>query len=777
MIKISDEFKEAWLQGHQKYIQLDFSDGTSLADNDVVGESLKIEQSLCTEEQLVFGLVASSKFTVQVYNAGKRYVGLSVTPQLAAFENGQYYIMSFGTYKIAEDKRSDDRNYRTITAYDALYDVVGEDYAEWYNGFYNSLLDKTGSGKCTLREFRDAFFDHIGVEQVETSLLNDDAVTVGKNDVETFSGSDIIRCICEPNGAFGFLNYDGKFQYVQTSSNAPLFPDPKLFPSESIFPGGEEFEFIGSGDANSKPSSIIYEDFYTHEITQAKWRETDRNADVVYGEDGNCYEFQDNYLFYEVTEDALRGIAKNFVDNSAFFWYVPSKIHIRGRPWIQLGDLIAVNDGKDSVMFPVLSRTFSGVTATYDDFEAKGTEYFAYSANSLGRTIADFEHYNGTTEVRLQKNEEDITAEVVRARGSEEELAARIKIEADRITQEVSARQGADETLKSTIEQTAQGLTVEISKRTTEDDVHTLISADASSIRLQTTKLSWSSANSSMTAAGHLECTGARITGGTFSWSSTYSSMTESGDFTANNAYLSNVTLGDSVYLALGGKYDKYARLAATYDNTVVFYKGSGSDNAKIRCGAVDTDRINTNGVTIDETDGNIDADGRITCYRVNCEYMRADSAKNRAVQTNYGKVALYAYETPTPLFGDVGRGVLDDNGVCVINIDGVFFETIVPDVEYDVFLQPYGEGQCYVSERSGCYFVVEGTPNMKFAWEVKMAQKGLDTTRLEDLADGSVMDEFPSEGLPRYDTDLLNYIDYEEDSLNDLLDELLLEG
>ena len=113
------------------------------------------------------------------------------------------------------------------------------------------------------------------------------------------------------------------------------------------------------------------------------------------------------------------------------------------------------------------------------------------------------------------------------------------------------------------------------------------------------------------------------------------------------------------------------------------------------------------------------------------------DGTKARVVNTkNYGKREMYAYETPTPMFGDIGEGMLDDEGCCYIYNDEIFSESIDKDTEYQVFLQPYGEGKCYVCDRQAEYFVVKGTPKMKFAWEIKAIQRDYNMTRTEEHED-----------------------------------------
>ena len=107
---------------------------------------------------------------------------------------------------------------------------------------------------------------------------------------------------------------------------------------------------------------------------------------------------------------------------------------------------------------------------------------------------------------------------------------------------------------------------------------------------------------------------------------------------------------------------------------------------------------------------------------------------KSRVSNTeNYGNRLLYCYETPSPMFGDLGEGLIDETGKCYVFFDDIFAETIDTGCAYQVFLQPYGDGSCYVSERTSTHFVVCGTSNMKFGWEVKAIQKEYDTMRLEE--------------------------------------------
>lgn len=107
---------------------------------------------------------------------------------------------------------------------------------------------------------------------------------------------------------------------------------------------------------------------------------------------------------------------------------------------------------------------------------------------------------------------------------------------------------------------------------------------------------------------------------------------------------------------------------------------------------------------------------------------------KSRIVEdTLYGNRLLYSYEMPTPYFGDVGSGRINNDGEIVIGIDDIFDETVNVNVEYFVFLQKEGDGDLWVDSKENNYFVVKGTPNLKFSWELKVVQRGYEYLRLED--------------------------------------------
>jgi phage minor structural protein len=113
---------------------------------------------------------------------------------------------------------------------------------------------------------------------------------------------------------------------------------------------------------------------------------------------------------------------------------------------------------------------------------------------------------------------------------------------------------------------------------------------------------------------------------------------------------------------------------------------------------------------------------------------MYCSGSKSRLVDTDdYGKRLLYSYETPSPMFGDVGEGVIADDGFSYISIDPILAETIAT-AQYQVFLQAYGTGECYVKERYPSYFIIAGSPGLKFGWELKAKQSDFTQKRLDQF-------------------------------------------
>lgn len=287
-------------------------------------------------------------------------------------------------------------------------------------------------------------------------------------------------------------------------------------------------------------------------------------------------------------------------------------------------------------------------------------------------------------EAQLTVNADSITAEAKRAQDAEKELKASIKVNAEKIETKVTA-----------------------------DDVSSQIEQSAESIRCQAKKISWKSDSSEMTEDGLLTCKGASIKDGNI--------ICQSDKKNPRITLINNkVQMYASAYNLSGKNEDGINTLTIGNSESgfVTCYSKGGYTERKY--GNLGFDGVST-------TDGdkysNLSPNG-----------LWCTGSKHRVVRTqDYGERLLCCYETPSPMFGDVGAAQIDETGKCLIFIDEKFTQTVDLEYLYDVFLTKYGPGDCYVSERTASYFIVEGAKNLKFAWEIKTIQRDYENLRLEE--------------------------------------------
>lgn len=167
---------------------------------------------------------------------------------------------------------------------------------------------------------------------------------------------------------------------------------------------------------------------------------------------------------------------------------------------------------------------------------------------------------------------------------------------------------------------------------------------------------------------------------------------------------------------------------------------------------------------TIEISDSGVDC----TC-EISATSLSISGTKNRVVETSgYGSVLMDSYETTSPMFGDIGEAMTDASGICIVAIDDIFREVSRTDIEYQVFLQKEGQGDLWIDEKHPAWFTVKGSPNLKFAWEIKAKQRDYETNRME-RKDMRYMDyEFSSESEDYYEQFYEDYIKEQEDIFYD---------
>lgn len=432
-----------------------------------------LEESLCSESELKFGACEANcvKFTAR--NTAGNIIGKTISIE-ETIDGDSENPMPYGVFKVASDVPTADRTKRQITAYDAMYDIINTDVKSWYAGL---------SFPMTLKQFRDSFFAHLGIAQVETSLVND-SMTVNKTIVATqtddssavteessISGKTVVTAICEINGCFGNINRNGKFEYVFLKAiTSALYPREDLFPADDLFPS----------DANTESMtghyiSFDYEDFQSQAITQLEIKSSDDTAGAIVGTAGNNYSITGNFLVSDKTGAELTQIANNLLPIMKQAVYTPIKsCTCVGNPCLTLGEPIRFNTTREIVETYLLQRTLTGVQSKRDSISAQGTQTHSAKVNSIRDTIESVERRTGKLERNadhLQSTYEDL----------EKQTNSKFEQTADTITAEVNRAQKAEGQLDASLELKLG--------RDENDQVISMINASADQIMLRGNRL------------------------------------------------------------------------------------------------------------------------------------------------------------------------------------------------------------------------------------------------------------------------------------------------
>ena len=104
---------------------------------DIKVESFDLTESLCSEDNITFGLCTSSQVKITVKNKPE-YPNLKdeVLKIYIYFNGDSDTLFEVGQYMVDTDAYSDDRRFRDLSMFDLLYFLRDYDITEWYNGIY-----------------------------------------------------------------------------------------------------------------------------------------------------------------------------------------------------------------------------------------------------------------------------------------------------------------------------------------------------------------------------------------------------------------------------------------------------------------------------------------------------------------------------------------------------------------------------------------------------------------------------------------------------------------
>lgn len=440
MIGLTDEQKKVFYEaGYFIDYRMHFPDLGLTIDTDTLhSESVTIKESICDDEDLTLGgcIAFSCEFEVSEiiqHDLSKR--SFDVTLEVHDEAGNTILEIPMGCYKVYSAEMVDDKDYKKIVAYDALYDASA-DVSDWYEGLFpvisSNAVTKTDDngteitvlvknyGTTTLKAMRESLLQHLGILYEEQSLVNDDMI-VSKSlqpSGDNCTGLMMLKWMCEIHGGFGRMNRNGRFE-VTTLQSSGLYPDEDRYPDVDLYPENGNTSSVALGVSDEEPRAEYitakFEEYMTKYITGINVRTEDDDVGCTVGTTENPYIISGNALLFGKTAAELKPIAENILNVIKDIIYRPNTTELIGLPYVEVGDVYSV-EKEDVVESYVLSRTLSGIQLLRDTYEAKGSETRSNNVSDSSELIR--------TKAKILKIQKDIDGVRIEMSDLEEETSS-----------------------------------------------------------------------------------------------------------------------------------------------------------------------------------------------------------------------------------------------------------------------------------------------------------------------------------------------------------------
>lgn len=328
-----------------------------------------LDESLCSEEDLTWGLMESAEVKFTIKNT-RRIPNLKNTDYSKMvniyiyFNNNSSTLFQIGQYICDSDKYSSDRRFRDIVLYDALYYLRSWDITEWYNNIYAD----NDNDPISVYDLRFSLFDYMFTEfdypieqNEETELVNDDYLVPKNIESDTITFDFFMGGILNANGVFGHMGRTGLFEYVTlVKYDAPT--------ATTV-----------TDDFRKPPTT--YEDFAVWGIGYV--RVYDQN-NLLLAEQGSSsyrrpsiYNIVDNFVLSGIKsltdgDENIRQATLNIREQVTHRRYAPMDVEHVGDLCVEVGDNVAVTGDIGNYNTYVLERHLKGLGTMLDRYISRG---------------------------------------------------------------------------------------------------------------------------------------------------------------------------------------------------------------------------------------------------------------------------------------------------------------------------------------------------------------------------------------------------------------------
>ena len=394
------------------WINGEFAD---LTNENIDQNTLTLQESICSESYFIFGGCVCNQITFQAHH--DQFNGTS--EEFYPHGKIEVYIERKGTRikiftgEIDSAERKANSLTRNFIAYDYLYKLRNTDIARWYK---NQTIDK--KKKLTQKQFRDKLFEFLGLEQVSTKLHWDDTYVPDTNNSNEMNVVNILKDLCLQNDRFGWMNRDGKFEYLklrqnsyrygQTTSNQNIY---KYYNNEEIHL--DTFKSFQATEGRIWFPNIIFTDPDPNRafgFTQGDYTAQEAYENNVYYNRNSFFVGNEDWLNYVWDADEYGGISRSepimkicygvFVNQDLRKYYRAQKYtaEVQGNPLNMVGQAVELyykkqiqHDNQEPTELQwyvhsyIMSRTLKiGATDMIDTYSANNAP-FNSNSRQLGK--------------------------------------------------------------------------------------------------------------------------------------------------------------------------------------------------------------------------------------------------------------------------------------------------------------------------------------------------------------------------------------------------------
>ena len=349
MINVSSATKSAYQVASVRTLKVSFPDLNLVIDpRRIVEESFSLKEKLETSKYLTFTGCICSQMSLVFMNMTTSLKGQKVEVSIKAGNTDEIplFVGVVDSQKVIDY----DEGRCEIKAYDELYTKGQTDIANWY---------KSLTYPITLKEYRESLFAYLGLDYVDTELMNDDVAIEKQYSPATMKALDSIRALCQLNGVFGIMNRYGEFEFRTIS------------PIDT----GETYDEVAFC------KNIDYQRYVVKAITKVIVRQNSNDDGAFFGAGNSVYVVQGNIFTLNLEEEVLSQIAENLYGMVAGMEYIPYTGESYAMPWVECGDIVKYHvynyrdDTYTDFYAPVFGRSMKGIQAPMDIFTADGEEF------------------------------------------------------------------------------------------------------------------------------------------------------------------------------------------------------------------------------------------------------------------------------------------------------------------------------------------------------------------------------------------------------------------